>query len=127
MRPHHGGIDHHALQVRVVRDLLEEPCPDAQLVPPGEALVDAVPRAILGGEQAPLRAATGHPAASSQEPLLPRAVLRVNLCLLLQQPVHARDLRLAQEALQHPSPATTSPCPRGESSNSRQQNLVNWP
>lgn len=61
MSAYYGAIDDQVFHIRVVDEVLMHSFPDPLVTPAGEPFVDAVPVAIGLGQQAPLRAATGHP------------------------------------------------------------------
>jgi hypothetical protein len=61
MGSHHSAINDKMLQVWVLNQMLMHSFPDALITPAGKPPVDAVPFAILFGQQSPLSAAAGHP------------------------------------------------------------------
>ena len=61
MRAHDGAVEHHAFHIRVVGKMGHHLSPHAVVAPARKALVDAVPVAILRGQEPPLRAAAQHP------------------------------------------------------------------
>ncbi len=61
MGSHHSAINDEMLQVWVLNKMLMHSFPDALITPAGKPLVDAVPFAVLFGQQSPLSAAAGHP------------------------------------------------------------------
>ena len=67
MGSHYGAINDEMLQVWVLGKMLMHSFPDALITPAGKAPVDAVPFAILFGQQSPLSATAGHPEHSLNE------------------------------------------------------------
>jgi len=98
------------------------PGADALLAPASVALVDAVPPAVFRRQAALLRPTAGNPVDRFEEPALSRAVLGVDLRLLLQQVIQPLDLILAQEWLRPPSPDRVLLISEESLANCRQRN-----
>ena len=99
MRPDDRGIDHHRLQIGLVRHPREQAFPNAQVIPPREALIDAVPGPVCRRQEAPLRPAAPPPLERLQEPALPLPLPGVDPPLLPQQRVEPVELLLAEDPL----------------------------
>ena len=61
MGTNHGAINDEVFHIRVMDEVLMHSLPDTLHAPASEALVDAVPSAILGWEQSPLGTGPGDP------------------------------------------------------------------
>ena len=61
MGPDHGAVDDEVFHVRVVGEMLMHQFPDTPVGPAGKPFVDAVPIAVLGGEEPPLSTGPVHP------------------------------------------------------------------
>ena len=109
MRPDDRRVDHHRLHIRVVRDPVEQSRPHAQIIPARETLVDAVPAAVGGGQEAPLRPPPAHPVDPVQEAADRLALLRVDLPLPLQERIHPCELLRAEERFLHAFPFPDHP------------------
>ncbi len=84
MRAHHGAVEHHPLEIAVGGELVHQPLPDAFLLPAREPLVDAVPRAELGGQHSPRRPGARHPEHRLDEPSGRRFLFDVEAGMLLE-------------------------------------------
>ena len=69
MGTYHSRIDHEVFHVSIVHKMLMHPLPDALVRPTGKSFVDAIPLAVLAGQQSPLCAAASHPKDSFDETL----------------------------------------------------------
>ena len=61
MGPYHRTVHDEMLQIWVLDKMMMHSFPDAFITPAGKPPVDAVPFAILFGQQSPLSATAGHP------------------------------------------------------------------
>ena len=61
MGTYHSRIDHEVFHIRIMHKMLMHPFPDALVGPTGKSFVDAIPLAVLAGQQSPLSAAASHP------------------------------------------------------------------
>jgi hypothetical protein len=61
VRPDDGAVNDQVFHIRVIGEIGVHLFPDAMVAPAGEALVDAVPIAILLWQKAPLCAGAGYP------------------------------------------------------------------
>lgn len=61
MGPHHRAIQDQVLHIRLIHEMGVHSLPDAFVAPARKAFVYAVPLAILGWQQAPLRSAAHDP------------------------------------------------------------------
>ncbi len=104
MRPHNGGVDHHMLEVRVIRQDLEKILPNALACPAAEAHEGAVPVPELGRQIAPRCARAQNPQhrIDKQAVVLSRPTLVAFLAgnqLLNPLPLLVRQLASNQDRL----------------------------
>src|SRR5690348_17727598 len=116
MRPPDRGVQHPMLGVRVASQRRQQAFPDARRTPAHEPLIHRIPRAVLGGQQAPLRAAPAHPLHRLDEVAAGVLVLsNVGVRLLAQELPHLAPLFVAQSyvghapSLQEPAQMSTEP------------------
>ena len=57
----YGAINDQVFHIWILDKMLMQTLPYTLFAPAGKAFVDAVPMAVVLGEQSPSRAATGHP------------------------------------------------------------------
>ena len=79
MGPHNRAVHNPMFHVRLVGKVSEHAFPDALLTPPSEAFVDAIPVAILFGQEAPLRSRAVNPEHGFQEATAGCLVANVNM------------------------------------------------
>mgnify|MGYP006307113023 CR=1 FL=1 len=101
MRAHHGAVEHHPLEIAVGGELVHQPLPDAFLLPAGEPLVDAVPRAELGRKHPPRRPGAGHPEHRLDEQAGRRLLFDVEAGMLLETRPHAPPRLVRQPSVRH--------------------------
>ena len=87
-----GAVQDEVLKVRVCDAVLMQPFPDTPFRPTGKAPVDAVPLAVLGRQQPPLRTRSCHPEHRRNEPPTLRFVANVHIRLAAKKRIDTRPL-----------------------------------
>jgi|AP95_1055475.scaffolds.fasta_scaffold44244_3 hypothetical protein len=84
MGAYHRRIYHEVFHIGIMHEMLMHSFPDTLITPSGEPLVDAVPLAILAGQQSPLGAPASHPKDGFDEEATFGFLSSVNIWTLIE-------------------------------------------
>ena len=88
MGTYHSRIDHEVFHIRIMHKMLMHPFPDALVGPTGKSFVDAIPLAVLAGQQSPLGAAASHPKDGFDEQAAFSLLSSVDIWALIKELVY---------------------------------------
>jgi len=85
MGPYHGAVNNEMFQIWGMGKMMMQSFPDTSITPAGKPSVDAVPFAVLLGQQSPLSATAGHPEHAFDEATAVSFLAHVHLWATTQE------------------------------------------
>jgi hypothetical protein len=92
MGPYHGAVNDEMFQIWVLGKMMMHSFPDTSITPAGKPPVNAVPFAILLGQQSPLGTAASHPEHAFNEAAAVSFMAHVHLWATTQESEDFRPL-----------------------------------
>lgn len=85
MGAYNSAVDDQVFHIWVVNEMLMHPFPDSLVTPACEALIDAVPVAVVLWQKSPLGTAASHPEYGFDKPMALGFLTDVKVCTGMQE------------------------------------------